>query len=114
MADEKITLIRGEDGTFYALSYEQLQQFKVPNQPQVDDILKTAKEDCKAFKLSTNVVTRIQPGAASKLPPNRQRHIQIRKNSGDGWVSSRPSISTRILRTNTQSFARRNTPIAKP
>ena len=60
MADEKITLIRGEDGTVYALSYEQLQQFKAPNQQQVDDILKTAKEDCKAFKLSPNVVTQIQ------------------------------------------------------
>jgi hypothetical protein len=60
MADETVTFIRGADGTLYALSDEQLQQFKAPNQPQVDNILKTAKEDCKAFKLSPNVVQQIQ------------------------------------------------------
>ena len=81
MADEKITLIRGEDGTLYALSYEQLQQFKVPNQPQVDDILKTAKEDCKAFKLSTNVVTRIQQvqGCIKTTAQSPEAHTNTKK-----------------------------------
>jgi hypothetical protein len=81
MADEEITLIRGADGTLYALSGEQLQQFIAPEQQKVNDILKTAKEDCKAIKLSTNVVQQIQQvqGCVKTTAQSPEVHTNTKK-----------------------------------
>ena len=83
MADEKITFIRGADGTLYALSDDQLAQFKVAdeNKKKVDDILNKAKEDFKAAKLSDNVVKQIQQaqGCVKTIAESPEIHTNTKK-----------------------------------
>jgi hypothetical protein len=82
MAD-KITFIRSADGVLYALSDDQLAPFKVAEDKQtlVDDILNKAKEDCKAIKLSTNVVTQIQQvnGCVKTTAQSPEVHTNTKK-----------------------------------
>ena len=59
---ERKTLIRGADGTLYAMTDEQLKKFAVSDQQQkaVDKILADADADFVAGRLSTDVITKIQ------------------------------------------------------
>jgi hypothetical protein len=60
MADDKVTFVRGADGTLYTLSEDTLTKLTSQQQTDVDGILNKHNQNVKTHQLSKDVVTEIQ------------------------------------------------------